>query len=270
MRRRTWNPATDLTLPLDTAEPAEFDVVGLFVDAPVYCRGLAVMAKTYHRGHRYRALGDVGDMRYMSSSGALVLALGELRDGRDLPWPLPNLMLGTTIRTQAEADKLLPMLAAMPARWRFVRVAPSEDIDLRHAYACGGKPVCGGCGHRHGSDPSTGEINNRCWHGGQGLCPCRTWRMPLDLVEVVGGTGPKLVQARAQQVLDAQNFGHMEMLHDGPIWRDELVSGPALAIVADTCDPVSSCDCRGDDAGQHHYILGHGMHTNQAPIGWLS
>lgn len=47
------------------------------------------------------------------------------------PWPLPNVWLGVTVCTQAEADEKIPLLLQTPAAKRFVSVEPMlEPIDL--------------------------------------------------------------------------------------------------------------------------------------------
>lgn len=45
-------------------------------------------------------------------------------------FPLPNVVLGTVIRTQADADERIPELLECPAAYRYVEVEPREAIDL--------------------------------------------------------------------------------------------------------------------------------------------
>lgn len=48
-----------------------------------------------------------------------------------LPWPLPNVALGVTACTQAEADRNVPLLLATPAALRFVSLEPLlEEVRL--------------------------------------------------------------------------------------------------------------------------------------------
>nr|NIP28168.1 DUF5131 family protein [Phycisphaerae bacterium]NIU16026.1 DUF5131 family protein [candidate division Zixibacteria bacterium]NIW21377.1 DUF5131 family protein [candidate division KSB1 bacterium]NIP55642.1 DUF5131 family protein [Phycisphaerae bacterium]NIS52994.1 DUF5131 family protein [Phycisphaerae bacterium] len=50
-------------------------------------------------------------------------------------WPLPNLWLGTSVSTQADADKNIPTLLQIPAAVRFLSLEPLlERIDLSEAF----------------------------------------------------------------------------------------------------------------------------------------
>lgn len=71
-------------------------------------------------------------------------------------WPWPNVWLGATVVNQAEADRDIPKLLAVPARVRFLSIEPMlGPVDLT------GIPVGGGHGH-HEFDPIvTGNVLNR-------------------------------------------------------------------------------------------------------------
>lgn len=74
------------------------------------------------------------------------------RDLGNLPWPLPNVMLGATIWDQSSADSAIPVLLDTPAEKRFVSVEPMlGEIDIRYPrsiwpkgpdYCCSGRD-CG-------------------------------------------------------------------------------------------------------------------------------
>lgn len=53
------------------------------------------------------------------------------RDDGDIPWPLPNIMLGASVEDQARADERIPDLLATPAAMRFLSCEPLlGPIDL--------------------------------------------------------------------------------------------------------------------------------------------
>lgn len=54
------------------------------------------------------------------------------------PWPLPNVYLGVSVSTQADADERIPHLMRCPAAVHWVSVEPMlEGIDLRKYLYCG-------------------------------------------------------------------------------------------------------------------------------------
>lgn len=66
-------------------------------------------------------------------------------------WPLPNVWLGATVVNQAEAERDVPKLLAVPARVRFLSIEPMlGPIDLRDGLGLMGCPgdldwiICGG------------------------------------------------------------------------------------------------------------------------------
>lgn len=62
-----------------------------------------------------------------------------------LPWPLPNLWIGTSVEDQRAADERIPHLLATPAAIRFLSCEPLlAPVDL--AGALGACPCCGGAG----------------------------------------------------------------------------------------------------------------------------
>lgn len=93
----------------------------------------------------------------------------------------PNVYVGTTVTSQAEADERIPELLAIPARVRVLRCTPREPLDLSawigrvdHCVSCGaenapqGPDVCPECGqegtlvatwgdHQHGLYPDFEE-----------------------------------------------------------------------------------------------------------------
>lgn len=95
-------------------------------------------------------------------------------------WPWPNVWLGTTVVTQAEADRDLPKLLRTRAARRFVSLEPMlGEVDLLRAVSC---EHCHGWGYHHyGPD----EIGCSACEGHQAT--------PVDLAEsgldwvIVGG-----------------------------------------------------------------------------------
>jgi hypothetical protein len=268
MNRRTWNPAALPALPLDVVEPTDWDVVGLFDstdDTEIAKRLAAIVISAEWNGHRFRALTDKLDrasewLRWVESRAGMI----------------GSLMVGTTCRTQADADRLLPVLAELPARFRYVRVEPSEMVDLSRWLM----PVCRVCGERatcvgayEGDSVDEAHCDTHCGHGNEdGYCDDAA--SVLDLVEIAGGPGPeqlRLVQAIGAQVLARQTRdtpqarnpdagSEWEYVETGP---EQLVAGPALAIVAN--DPDSTVH------GSHPYVAlaGQRRRWNQPPVGWL-
>ena len=82
----------------------------------------------------------------------------------DAVWPLPNVWLGTSVSTQADADKNIPYLLQTPAAVRWVSYEPAlEAVDFSKwltCWTCGGTgdmgygdcAVCGGSGYVKGLD----------------------------------------------------------------------------------------------------------------------
>lgn len=289
MSRATWNPAADIDGPLSNQEPTEYDVVELFAgDEQRTATAMAVIVATPQ--HRYRALADridvarescklLGTEILKSSSWSpyaqrMSLAAAKLLPGGcpawvmgaalDAPWPIPNIMLGVRVRTQAEADARLPALAEIPARWRFVRLKPSEAID----FTLHGSRVQG-----WDEDVSANMLTGEWWTSPRQDEPSEG--VGLDLVEVAAGSGPvqlQLVQSIGGQALDAQRWapcadeecaaGARVDCHRCGNTAEQLVSGPALAIVAESTDPAKVSPVVD--------IPGHGMRSwNQRPPGWL-
>lgn len=315
----TWNPTENLALPLEIREPTEIDVVGLFdgSDADIAGR-FAVMAAG--PCHRFRALTDRLDQArewfawfsdwvakarrtrpfWKGGEGAYLQGLAALYPdgvpagytGWPETWPLRYLMLGATIRTQADADRLLPALAELPSRWRFVRVEPVEDIDLSRWRPC---TSCKGA-----SAIPSGQRCGECFGKGGSAT------IGLDLVEIAGGLGPEqlqLVRDIGGQVLDAQTWApcpeagcimgaHVDAVPPeggvAPVCgtckgEAQVMSGPALAIVAaDVCRACSGTPrfrecgvCTGTDGSVRVHpsvaVPGHGIQVwKQQPIGWWS
>ena len=320
MNRKTWNPANNLAPPIETVEPTEWDVVGLFDgdDDTETAARFAVMAACPH--HLFRSLTDLLDraaafVREYTRLGAfathndrLWFSLRDFVDTSIEPfasayrwtppcaWPLPNLMIGAPIATQAEADERLPELAEIPARFRFVRIEPREEFDLLRR-AIGDPDLMCTCG----SHAAVCGLDGQWWCdscGGEGP---KELRSPLDLVEIAGGPGPeqlRLVQQIGRQVLDAQTRIRCPLAEDWECvdrpctpcgytgWSFE---GPALSIV--TADVCSGCggwpqgqignrswyceDCNGTGATGRCIVLptihvgGRNAQVwNQQPVGW--
>lgn len=302
MSRATWNPGADLAGPLSNQEPTEYDVVELFAgDEQRTAAAMAIIAATPQ--HRYRALADqrdrvrewfawwrsdawpdacspddlnpwagilLGDGSESGQQRVVDMLWNAQRNG----WPawdtlwkarqaLPNLMIGTTIRTQADADE---KLAELPAAFRFVRVEPSEAIDLSRWITC---PDCeAGAIDSGGETPQGAPIWIPC-----PSCSGTNKGTMLDLVEFAGGASPGqlgYIQDLASEVLDAQTWMACEVLEcvggaiDCPRCDDltiVLESGRALAIVAESTDPAKVSPVVD--------IPGHGRRSwNQQPVGW--
>jgi len=90
-------------------------------------------------------------------------------------WPLPNLWLGTTLRTQAEADARIPHLLACPAAVRFVVCDPREAVNFDF-----NSDVC-----------HCGESTDDSWHDGHPAAPIvDSYLRHIDQVRVAGTTEP--------------------------------------------------------------------------------
>ena len=55
---------------------------------------------------------------------------GEYRKLTPVTWPLPNVAIGTTCRTQAEVDHAVPILLSMPNAGPWLRLEPVEAISV--------------------------------------------------------------------------------------------------------------------------------------------
>ncbi|RRA01868.1 phage Gp37/Gp68 family protein [Burkholderia cepacia] len=72
----------------------------------------------------------------------------------------PNVWLGATVVNQAEADRDIPKLLAVPARVRFLSMEPLLGaVDVRFAFADAGVICCRTCGYRT-NNPSHGPCPN--------------------------------------------------------------------------------------------------------------
>ena len=57
----------------------------------------------------------------------------------EVPWPLPNVIVGVSIEDQATADKRIPLLIQTPAACRVVSLEPMlEPVELRRAFGTEG------------------------------------------------------------------------------------------------------------------------------------
>lgn len=88
------------------------------------------------------------------------------------PLVRPNLWLGVHVRTQADADRLIPPLLRVPAAMRFVRVTPEEEIDL---------DVSGAFRSPHGCDGASPDPECEL---------CKSALLGVDLLIVDGGEKP--------------------------------------------------------------------------------
>lgn len=144
---REWDPSCDLTAPLkwrkkpgivriscdvfgDLAEEdrdAVFAVAALcpamtFLLATENARGMAEwFARPGWISRIMTAIRSVGEARY--------------EDGLTRSGPFSNLILGVTIRDQAEADERVPWLLRCPAACRLVDVRPRGAIDLKFSFS---------------------------------------------------------------------------------------------------------------------------------------
>ena len=113
-------------------------------------------------------------------------------------WPWPNVWLGTTVENQAEADRRILQLLAVPAAKRFLSCEPllgpvrilghlMEGVDPGHCAACGG---------RHGFTrcPNTGGISKTRTSVRPADPGCQAFRrkqFAIDWVIAGGESGPK-------------------------------------------------------------------------------
>lgn len=141
---RTWNPAADIRAPLkwrkfgmvriacdvfaDLAEEDRdrvFAVVALcpkmtFQMATDNAKGMAeYVAATYIPGGILCAIDDLSPNDPTGAMGGV--------------WPLPNLILGVTVRDQREADEKIPWLLKCPAVCRWLDVRPRGPIEIKFA-----------------------------------------------------------------------------------------------------------------------------------------
>lgn len=83
------------------------------------------------RPERARAYLQPFDQRRANALGNGVIRLGYNGPLESLPWPLPNLHLGTSISDQASANARIPALLECPAALRFVSAEPLlAPVDL--------------------------------------------------------------------------------------------------------------------------------------------
>lgn len=61
------------------------------------------------------------------------------------PWPWPNVWFGTTVENQAEADRRIPELLAVPARVRFLSCEPLLGAVDLHSAQCRETGSCSSC-----------------------------------------------------------------------------------------------------------------------------
>lgn len=100
--------------------------------------------------------------------------IGPMMDANDRYRTLPNVWIGATIVNQAEADRDIPKLLAVPAAVRFVSMEPLlGPVRLNLATAC---------------DRQCSEFQNAECPGSRGLCAMQN---ALDWVIVGGESGPK-------------------------------------------------------------------------------
>jgi hypothetical protein len=161
MTRTTWNPSRNLDAPLRWRKPrlVRVNMTGSETDAQID-RIFAVMALA--TAHTFEVLAAAEKMqRYLTSKrpkyiadwyidescqwwvrslvGDMILrspkiapqckTFGDLANF-ELPWPLPNVHIGTTCRTQAEVDHAVPILLSMPNARPWMRIEPGERISL--------------------------------------------------------------------------------------------------------------------------------------------
>ncbi len=87
-----------------------------------------VLTKRPERAREYLAPFD---QRRANGLGSAVIALGYKGPLESLPWPLPNVWLGTSVEDQATADARIPHLLSTPAAKRFVSYEPAlGPVDL--------------------------------------------------------------------------------------------------------------------------------------------
>lgn len=215
--------------------------------------------------------------------------------GQSIQHPLDNVAIGVSISDQSSADKCLPLLAQIPARWRIVSAEPllgpvdmSVWIDptlLNCCDTCGGNldgDVCMVCQADHAEIKRPQHIDQVIIgaESGAKARPCRL----------------EWIQDLAKQVLDAQDRTYAGFI-GGVEVGERVTSGPALFVKqADVCEkcsgtgkarnflgePCGSCECaivNRATPGQTGklrkgcpalYVPGYGAQSwQQFPKGWL-
>ena len=75
---------------------------------------------------------ELADRYGVSRSLISMIEGGQVGAGPDLPWPLPNVWLGTSVERQREADERIPHLLQTPAAVRFLSCEPLlGPVDLK-------------------------------------------------------------------------------------------------------------------------------------------
>lgn len=88
--------------------------------------------------------------------------IGPMMDANDRYRPLPNVWLGATICNQAEADRDIPKLLAVPARVRFLSMEPLlGPVDL--LYWIEPTLECAACGAQYGLDEKVPAEDGYHW-----------------------------------------------------------------------------------------------------------
>ena len=117
-----------------------------------------------------------------------------------MPWPLPNVAIGCSVSTQADADRDIPHLLACPAAMRFVSYEPAlervdfegEDGDWLHPHPL---PRGGGWDEE---DDDLDDPDRSLWENQHddrdarcSIClPDEPWMNPIDWIIVGGESGP--------------------------------------------------------------------------------
>jgi protein gp37 len=92
-------------------------------------------------------------------------------------WPWPNVWLGATVCDQAEADRDIPKLLAVPAAVRFLSVEPMlEAVDIIAHLPAEKCRECGCPESAHGFHRTVGCQHVRIVDGDQCICGCRKMR----------------------------------------------------------------------------------------------
>jgi protein gp37 len=103
-----------------------------------------------------------------------------------LPWPWPNLWLGTTVENQAEADRRIPQLLAAPAAKRFLSCEPLlGPVDLSAVPYPASCERCDCTRHSPRIDALTGSVMHEGRCEGPEAVDCQ-----LDWVIAGGESGP--------------------------------------------------------------------------------
>lgn len=129
-----------------------------------------------------KRIGNAREMMEIASTGARMMGA---------EWPLPNVWLGATVVNQAEADRDIPKLLAVPARVRFLSIEPmlgEIKLQLRvgHRYADydGTSDCANGCGCWAGPFRSGGPA------GVDPLGACPKGKLGIDWIICGGESGP--------------------------------------------------------------------------------